>query len=285
MSSGFRNILIPADFSSNTDLAVRKAMEMAGRGRSVFHLLHVLDQSKKWSRHFAIGRSELANEKYLEWEAEKKLSEWRSFIEAYNPEIEVNVYLEKKRSTEQVITRRARQCAADLIVIGKKNNHSWTSLFRRILPSRIARNAGCAVLTVKQGALNQKIRTLVVPVTDKMAVHKMEAIRAICMHSRIRIHLVSFVNRGQTPEQQTASTLLLVYQRLRASVHCPVEYSVLHGSNKAKSILNYAEKVHADILLVHPQSESRIDWLNRHISDVLPCASRVQVLTVQPDLI
>jgi hypothetical protein len=78
------------------------------------------------------------------------------------------------------------------------------------------------------------------------------------------------------------SALLQVYQWLKTSIHCPVEYAVLEGQNKAKSILDYAEKVNADILLIHPESESRIGWLNKQISDVLPPASKIQVLTLQP---
>jgi hypothetical protein len=61
-----------------------------------------------------------------------------------------------------------------------------------------------------------------------------------------------------------------------------VEYAALYGSNKAKAILKYAEKVNADMLLVYPEVETKIGWLNTHISDVLPPASKVQVLAVQP---
>ncbi|HET7898016.1 MAG TPA: hypothetical protein VFL47_10110, partial [Flavisolibacter sp.] len=66
------------------------------------------------------------------------------------------------------------------------------------------------------------------------------------------------------------------------SLRCPVEYAVVHGSNKAKAILQYAEKTGADILLVQPEKETKIGWGDRHISDVLPRGSKMQVLAVAP---
>jgi len=47
--------------------------------------------------------------------------------------------------------------------------------------------------------------------------------------------------------------------------------------------LSYAEKVQADLLLVYPEQETKVDIWNRHISDVLPPESKVQVLALQPE--
>jgi hypothetical protein len=56
----------------------------------------------------------------------------------------------------------------------------------------------------------------------------------------------------------------------------------MHGSNRARAILQYAEKNNADILLVYPKKETQLNWWNGQISDVLPADSKVQVLAVQP---
>ena len=90
------------------------------------------------------------------------------------------------------------------------------------------------------------------------------------------------MNEEPEVDDHNASALLQVYQWLKTSIHCPVEYAVLQGHNKAKAILAYAEKINADILLVHPETETKIGWLNKQISDVLPPASKMQVLAIQP---
>ena len=41
MSKAFDNILIPVDFSINTEIAVKKAIELTEENNAVIHLLHV----------------------------------------------------------------------------------------------------------------------------------------------------------------------------------------------------------------------------------------------------
>jgi hypothetical protein len=110
----------------------------------------------------------------------------------------------------------------------------------------------------------------------------MNTLVLLCKKTRLNIHLVTFVDEKNTPSEFSASTLLQVYQWLKTKLHCPVEYAVVHGSNKAKAILQYAKKNNADILLVYPKKETQLNWWNRHISDVLPADSKVQILAVEP---
>jgi hypothetical protein len=100
----------------------------------------------------------------------------------------------------------------------------------------------------------------------------------------LSVHLVTFVDEKNAPSEFSASSLLQVFQWLKAKLHCPVEYAVVHGANKAKAILQYAEKKDADILLVYPKKETQLSWWNQHIPDVLPPNSKVQVLALQPDV-
>jgi hypothetical protein len=107
----------------------------------------------------------------------------------------------------------------------------------------------------------------------------MHLLELLCNRGKLKVHLITFGN-GQ--HYQTASALLHVYQWIRSSVKCPVEYSLVYGYNKGRSILDYAEKVNADVLLVCPDSETKIGWLNTHLPDVISPASKMLVLAVQP---
>jgi hypothetical protein len=147
---------------------------------------------------------------------------------------------------------------------------------------RLAQSTQIPVFTVKPGALHSKPKTVIVPIADEIPDIKIHALELLCKKAKLNIHLVTFVNEKNVPSEFSASTLLQVYQWLKAKLHCPVEYAVIHGSNKAKAILQYAEKNNADILLVYPKKETQLNWWNRHISDVLPADSKVQILAVQP---
>jgi hypothetical protein len=97
----------------------------------------------------------------------------------------------------------------------------------------------------------------------------------------MRICLVTFSNSGDD-SKSLPSSLLNTYRFFKTDSLNNVVIEVLKGNNKAKAILKYCEKVNADLLIVNPESEARIGWLNKQISDVLPVQSKTQVLAVCP---
>ena len=278
MSFCFRTIVVPVDFSINSDIAINKALEMAEE-QAVLHLVHIMDHA---SFNLPVVKLKKSPQPAERTSVGKMLQEWKDSIEDDFPEIEVRTWIVAASSVQQAIADKAKEVQADLIVIGKSSGHSWFPFLNTITSSELSQLTGIAVLTVKPGSLHNKIKTVVVPVTDHLTQNKIEVVSALCKRYKMKVYLVTFVNDNHVPEEFSASSLLQVYQWLKNTLHCSVEYAVLHGSNKARSILNYAEKINADILLVHPKSETRIGWWNRQISDVLPSQSKVQVLTVQP---
>jgi nucleotide-binding universal stress UspA family protein len=264
MPFSFKTIVVPVDFSINSEVAINKALEVADTQFASLHLMHVTDKEN--------GRTE----KF------KMLKQWKDSIEETTSSIRVFTWMLRGASVPDSVAEKAKKVEADLIVVGKNSNHTWFPFLNTIVPSDLAEISGIAVLTVKPGSLHNKIKTVVVPVTDHLTGNKKEIIGALCRKQTVKVHLVTFVNGNQVPEGFSASSFLEVYQWLKSSFHCSVEFTVLHGTNKAKSILAYVEKIHADVLLVHPKTETKVGWLNTHISDMLSPQSKVQVLTVQP---
>jgi nucleotide-binding universal stress UspA family protein len=218
------------------------------------------------------------------YSAEQMMLQWKNTIEEANPHISVCCSILHHHSIQQSIIEVAIKVRANLIVIGKKSNHSWFPFLHTVLTTKLAEATSSAVLTVKPGSLHNKIRTVVVPVTNYVPERKMQAISALCAKRGMKVYLVTFCNNDHIPAKFSASALLKVYQWLKLSLHCSAEYAVLHGTNKAKAIIEYAEKIDADILLVNPGEETKFGWLNSHISDIFPSRSKMQVLTVQPQI-
>jgi hypothetical protein len=217
-----------------------------------------------------------------EEECRQKLEGWKTIIQKSKGNIEAGIHILHGGTVQKMISETAAMIHPDLIVIGKNSNHSWFPFLNKVGSNELVKITGYPVLTVKPGALNNRIRSLVVPIAGEVPSEKMDVIRAIVKNCSLKIHLVTFMGEDTGPDSFSASSLLQVYQWLKSYVRCPVEYAVLHGNNKAKALLSYAEKINADVLLVNPQSETRIGWFNRQISDVLPAGSKMQVLAVQP---
>lgn len=274
MHESYKTILVPVDFTINTEVAICKALEISEPQEVTIHLLFV---SKPSISDVSFGKT---SKKEKEIDAEIKLKDWKQSVEEYLTGTRVYYWIHPASSIQQGIIEKAIELTPDLIVIGTRANHSVLPVLNTVVPSTIARATGIHVLTVKPGSLHNKIKNIVVPVNDETSEAKMNAIMALCKRNRVKVFLVTFLNNENVPEHFSASSLLRIYQWLKTSAHCPVEYSVLHGRNKAKAILKFAEEKEADILLLNPESETKIGWPDRHISDILPPASRVQILTI-----
>ncbi len=271
--------MIPVDLTINTEVAVKKALELSDEG-TIIHLLHVQTYVLPGAR--MSGRGRMGYRKIRDnKKAASRLYEWKGAIEECAGDIKVCIWILKGNRIQKCIEKKAKELSIDLIIIGKNSYHSWFPFLNTVVPGKLACQTGIAVLTIKPGAIYNKIKTMLVPVSNGSIKHKMEIISTLCRKFRIRIHLVTFMDDQHKPINFYASSLLDIYQWIRTFTHTPVEYVVLHGDNKAKAILDYAEKINADILLVHPETETRIGWMNRHISDLIPPASKMQVLAVQ----
>jgi nucleotide-binding universal stress UspA family protein len=270
----FKTILIPVDFTMNTEVAICKALEIADARDVVIHLLHICKPS---FNDISLGKSSRTEK---EIDAELKLNEWKQNIEDYNPLAKVICRIEPFLSIEQGIVDKCSELYPDLIVVGKTSSHSLLPMLNTIAPSRIAIKRGRPVLTVKPGSLHRHFKHVIVPISENVAESKINVVTTLCKRNRIRISLVTFINDKNIPEQFSASSLLQVYKKLKSISVCQVEFAVLHGRNRVRSILQFAEENEADILLLEPDSETKIGWPDKHISDVINRDSRVQVLTV-----
>lgn len=268
----FKNILVPVDLTVNTEVAVEKAMQLAGRG-GIIHLLHVQGNKLPYTSRY------LARNGGLNARDADKLDEWKRVIQHSGSGIKVCIWISANGSIQEAVERKAKQLMADLIIIGKQSHHTWFPFLSTVVPSEIAQSTAIPVLTVKPGSLNSSVKAIVVPIAMGNPERKIRVISAICRRFTVKIYLVSFM-KNNTPSDFNSSSLLTMYQRIRAFSHCPVEYAVLHGANKAKAALEYAKQMDADMLLVHPDAETKIGWPSRYISDVLPATSKMQVMAV-----
>ena len=266
--------MIPVDFTVNTEVAICQALEICDTKEVNIYLQHIYTPSI--SDHSIIKKS-VAKKRLV---AEMKLREWERCIKGYLPLANIFYEVSQHVSIEKGIIEKALKILPDLIVIGKKSSHSRLPFLNTVVPATVLHKTKCAVLTVKPGSIHNKIKKIVVPVTDHIPDSKMNVIASLCQKDSISVFLVMFKSDNNIPEQFSSSSLLKLYQQLRTLVYCQVEYAILHGSNKPKAILSFAEKNNADILLLNSESETRVGWPGRHISDVILPGSKVQVLSL-----
>jgi len=81
MSVTFNKILIPIDFSVNTESAINKAISLIGIESGAIHLLHMVKPGKSAAKKFSL------------WDANKKLTEWKAILEESYPAMQVDTHI------------------------------------------------------------------------------------------------------------------------------------------------------------------------------------------------
>lgn len=283
MEAFFSNILVPVDFSVNTEVAIEKAMWLAMPGFSIIHLLHVQKYVSKTKAFHVNGVSIHAFESpvYSTADAETKLRQLKTKIEVTLPDVIVITHLLKEDHVQKGVTCLAKQLHPSLIIIAESKNHKWFSFFKKVNISVLAKNTNCPILTVKPGSLPNRMKAIVMPVRSFVPERKFELLLSLTRNHRPVVHLVTMYHDEQFMD--AANIFLDAYRTLSDHLHYPVEYKTLKGGNIAKSLFEYAEFIMADFILVNPGEETKVSSLyGTDISDIVSPDSKLSILTAEP---
>ncbi len=281
MSILLSNILVPVDFSVNTEVAVKKAIELVQSPGAVIHLLHVSSPQHVWNHILSRnGRSYIDKEKN-DSEALRKLKGWKIAIELTIPPTTVKICM-LEGTVHAKIIQVAVQIKAQLIIIAKKRSPDFFGLSRSVYPNRLAKSSSCPVLTIRRGSMQNKIKTIVVPVRSFIPYRKIELAMEFAKRDRAKIHVVTLQSK-MVSWNTDRNYLLETYRLLKSRLTNAVEYHVLNGTNLPRATLDYAKHIGADMILVNPFSETKITvFTGKHMNDLLLASSKLQILSVEP---
>jgi len=278
MAIAFNSFLIPVDFSQNTDIAVKKAAELAGREGAELHLLHVV---RPGDRHAGSDRN---GNKGHGSAACVGLDRLEILLANQYPGMRIKTHVLPGRSIQRTIIECAGLLRPDLIVIGKSEPPKRWFQWRGISPDVIARKSNCPVLTVKPGSAESKTRVILIPIRNFLPERKLEWAVMLAKRYRAQVHLLAIQDRQEQKDWALPQVFLKAYHQLREHLHHPIEYSATGKQSAGKAALNCAELIMADMIVVNPETESGVSGFvgYRHISDLLKKDSKIQVLDIEP---
>ena len=195
---GFNTILIPVDFTVNTRVAITKGIQLCEGSNPQLHLIHIPNLLN--SGIFGYYRQLVT---YFHDEIEQdnsrlqqRLEECLNYIRKLRDDITTCYWISYSTTIEKAIAEKARDIAADLIVIGKNSRHSVLPFLNTVVPSRLAKHTGISVLTVKPGALSSSLKTVVVPISSKYPAKKVTIINELGKKFYLNIRLLLLVEKG-----------------------------------------------------------------------------------------
>ena len=280
----FKNILVPVDFSDGSDIAFRKAIELSDPLNSVVCILYLFKPRFGFnifsSTGYLIGP---ATQILSKSEVQKNVKKYRESAAQRAPGIEIETILSGLGSIQNKIEKAAFLFNPDLIIIYKNNNRSYFPFCNKVFPDGIARKTNSLVLTIKQGSDSSGIKNIVLPVTWQVPFRKLDMAVSMAKKFNANIHLMTFPE-FEPKREDGVKVFIDAFYKIRQYNYVSVKYGSLKGKNIARAILNYSISIHADIIMTNPQTESSIHSIagNRHISDLLPRNSPIQVLDVEP---
>jgi nucleotide-binding universal stress UspA family protein len=276
----FKNILVPVDFSDNTEIAITQAIKLSCTTESIIHLLHVTDLKDAYSINFIFGQLVSPQKNKGTEKITGRLQQWKQAIEETDPNKTVVTHI-TKGAVENSIKNLAEEIKPQLIIVGKKPDKKHTRFFNSVCPNHLAKTTGCPVLTVMRRTIDTKIKVIVVPVGSFIPKRKIGLVVEFAKLYRAEIHLVAIPDISN--KKADSNPFLETYRILKANLTNSIEYHLLRGNNFPKAILDYAERIGADLIFVNPGTETRISiFTGKHINDALKTSSKLKILSLEP---
>lgn len=262
MCLSFQNILIPVDFTINTEFAVKNALVLSDPCNAVIHLFHVENKTQP----------------FLSASSETRLLQIKENIQEAYEYIQVEIHIISGGTVQSQIIRKARELKTDLIIIVKHNDKNWFTLLNALNSSLIAKKTNCAVLNIRVGTILHKIRSVVMPIRSFFPTRKIALLPALTRKQRPVIHLVTVQRRYRRAVYSKVFTD--TYRHLSGDLHYPVNHKMITGNNYAGKIMKYAMNIEADLIMVNPFDETALNFLGMHINDMTH--QQFNVLTIAP---
>ncbi len=284
MGKLFKRILVPIDFTEGSEIAIRKAVQLAEPSESAICLLYIckpLFCLNLFSNagYIVAPATEILSIK----EIEAKIQGYKSYIDEHLDGVIVETVISEVGKMQHKIEEAAELFRPDLIIIHKKGSKSLFNFFSPVSPERIAQKTDCPVLTIKEGSETNKIRNIVLPVTQRVPARKLEIAIKLAGAFNAQIHLISFPDCSDE-EKKSDYAFIESFKKIREKASLIIRHGPMYGNDIARAILKYAESVQADMILVNPVTESNINYVigKIHISDLISEQSPIQVLDIEP---
>lgn len=281
MQKLFNKILVPVDFSPQSDMAVEKAVQMAGQYHCSIHLLHAIT-IEPFSAMAAAGPYLITGGEGVDNYGEtgfrlKKICACITVRTAGLVKTSCHVLL---GSWTQAVIDLVNETGADLVLTGQKNG-----LFvkgRTILnPDAVAEKTNVPVITIPPEGGMPELSSILIPVTNFLPVRKLMYGVYFATHYDAVIRLLAI--GGNTSPAVTQHYLQRSYQLIRDNCTLRTELEIAAQGNIAGAISGCTKAKPASLVIVNPRTQTRMPGLLTTLTgNILQKHSAQPVLTVTP---
>lgn len=270
-----KKILVPTDFSDHAFNAVKAAASIARKTNAELLLLHIIELPQEAMDAIKPGHDIPEIMFFKQW-AEKRLSET-----SLSPELNglnVSQILLLGRTVNKV-AEAAADNNVDLIVMGSHGASGFKELFVGSNTEKVVRHSEVPVLVIKNDETEIKMERVVFA-SDFMVENKASFVNALNFFrtSNVKPHFLMVNTPNNFKPTHVAEKF--VADLLKEFDMTEYEFSIYNDLDIEKGILNFSERVNADLIAMGTHGRKGISkFLNGSISEDLVNHSSRSLLT------
>ncbi|GIV35194.1 MAG: universal stress protein UspA [Chitinophagales bacterium] len=278
----FKKILVPTDFSQLSLNALNYAGTLARLTEAEISLLHVLELYELHSH-----LSEILDMKKV---VEKAVSEKLTQIQKENASllgVKIKAHVVSGNVTEE-IQKFAKEQKTDLIVMGTHGVRGITEVNRYLLGStayRLVHLSECPVITIREPQKKPQFKTIVLPLdTTKETTQKVKYAMGFAKLFASTVHVIS-VSTFFEEFRYNLSELKLQLNKVTDQLikeNIDVKTQMIRHEDVADSVMEYARKVKADLIIIMVREESINEAILGSRAKKIITRSSIPVLSLRP---
>ena len=275
-----KKILIPIDFSKTSKLALEHAAHLCKAFKSELHLLHItknytIDVLPNLTATSAVLSSQ---EDLRERVTEELNTIGEKFSEQHNVGYNIEV---KGGSVANGIIESAKDCNADLIVMGTHGVSGFEEFFIGSNAYRAVTSATVPVLTVQEHSDKMGFENIVLPIDSSNHTRdKVSEVVALAKVLGSKVLIAQLVR-----EDDDKAILNLKVKQVEEHLNNKSIYhetTVIEVDNIAKATLEFAKKVNGDLVAIMTDQENYTGFFVGEYAQQVVNHSKIPVLSVTP---
>lgn len=282
MNQSQSKIVVPIDFSEQSIVALKQSYNIARFSNAELLLLNVIDEDffKSLEQIF----TEASYEDPVRDQIQIKLDKLANQV-IEETGLKVNTTIRKGKIYEEIV-HIAREVDAKFIIMGTYGAMGLKKKFIGSNAARVIKEADCPVITIKGRSHHRGCKKIVLPLDlSKETKEKVGKAIELAKFFGSTIYVISVVD---TDDEFIMNKLTRQMEQVKSilennSILNNTEF--LQGSDISKEIINYAEKIDADLIIIMTQQE--IFWTELFIgfaAQEIINNSDIPVLSIRPTL-
>jgi len=277
MPNKLYNILVPIDFTGKNKWAIAKAIEIANSFDCNIHFVNIVHHNIVPILPVEASIFTPYESHASRMDAYEKLKELSAFYSNQlcgNGKIEISIL---EGNTVNKLSGYIKQFEMDMIVIGLHRFNLVQRIVSSISISRLTKKTNVPVLVVGPGGLLCHFKKIILPLHEELSLQKIKMATMLGRMFRSTIYVVTLRKEDNVAEKIINEALEIV-QSLST---IPVQGIILEGKNLAKTTLDFAKKINADLIMINPLKEFNLPgWWNKITNKILPYDSKIPVITI-----